>query len=123
MIAIISNPVNSTVPITAEVMKAAGVYDPRKVHPAMHPPVTVVKSHQLDTLVAYPSRDSGTLLPDLAGPATIPCNKLVLAQNVVSPMNACPLWHSLLLALAALLQESSLVRAACWCMGRLQGCC
>ena len=31
MIAIISNPVNSTVPITAEVMKAAGVYDKRKV--------------------------------------------------------------------------------------------
>ena len=31
IIAIISNPVNSTVPITAEVLKAAGVYDPRKV--------------------------------------------------------------------------------------------
>ena len=31
VIAIISNPVNSTVPITAEVMKKAGVYDPRKV--------------------------------------------------------------------------------------------
>ncbi|CAK0750754.1 hypothetical protein CVIRNUC_002015 [Coccomyxa viridis] len=31
VIAIISNPVNSTVPITAEVMKAAGVYDKRKV--------------------------------------------------------------------------------------------
>jgi malate dehydrogenase len=30
VVAIISNPVNSTVPITAEVMKAAGVYDPRK---------------------------------------------------------------------------------------------
>ena len=29
--AIISNPVNSTVPITAEVFKAAGVYDKRKV--------------------------------------------------------------------------------------------
>lgn len=28
---IISNPVNSTVPITAEVMKKAGVYDPRKI--------------------------------------------------------------------------------------------
>lgn len=28
---IISNPVNSTVPITAEVLKAAGVYDPRKI--------------------------------------------------------------------------------------------
>ena len=31
ILAIISNPVNSTVPITAEVMKAAGVYDKRKV--------------------------------------------------------------------------------------------
>ena len=31
VIAIISNPVNSTVPITAEVMKAVGVYDKRKV--------------------------------------------------------------------------------------------
>lgn len=31
VVAIISNPVNSTVPITAEVMKKAGVYDPRKV--------------------------------------------------------------------------------------------
>jgi malate dehydrogenase len=31
VVAIISNPVNSTVPITAEVLKAAGVYDPRKV--------------------------------------------------------------------------------------------
>ena len=31
VIAIISNPVNSTVPIAAEVMKAAGVYDKRKV--------------------------------------------------------------------------------------------
>ncbi|CAL8462470.1 g2003 [Coccomyxa elongata] len=31
VIAIISNPVNSTVPITAEVLKKAGVYDPRKV--------------------------------------------------------------------------------------------
>lgn len=28
---IISNPVNSTVPIAAEVLKASGVYDPRKV--------------------------------------------------------------------------------------------
>jgi malate dehydrogenase len=28
---IISNPVNSTVPIAAEVMKAAGVYNPRKI--------------------------------------------------------------------------------------------
>jgi malate dehydrogenase len=31
IVTIISNPVNSTVPITAEVLKAAGVYDPRKV--------------------------------------------------------------------------------------------
>lgn len=31
IINIISNPVNSTVPITAEVLKAAGKYDPRKV--------------------------------------------------------------------------------------------
>jgi len=31
VIAVISNPVNSTVPITAEVLKAKGVYDPRKV--------------------------------------------------------------------------------------------
>ncbi len=31
IIAIISNPVNSTVPIAAEVLKAAGVYDPKKV--------------------------------------------------------------------------------------------
>ena len=29
--AIISNPVNSTVPIAAEVLKEAGVYDPRKL--------------------------------------------------------------------------------------------
>ncbi len=29
--AIVTNPVNSTVPIAAEVLKAAGVYDPRKV--------------------------------------------------------------------------------------------
>jgi malate/lactate dehydrogenase len=28
---IISNPVNSTVPIAAEVLKAAGVYDPKKL--------------------------------------------------------------------------------------------
>ena len=27
---IISNPVNSTVPITAEILKKAGVYDPKK---------------------------------------------------------------------------------------------
>lgn len=31
IINIISNPVNSTVPIAAETLKAAGVYDPRKV--------------------------------------------------------------------------------------------
>jgi malate dehydrogenase len=31
IIAIISNPVNSTVPIAAEVLKAAGVYDPKKL--------------------------------------------------------------------------------------------
>lgn len=31
MINIISNPVNSTVPIAVEVLKAAGVYDPKKV--------------------------------------------------------------------------------------------
>ena len=35
---IISNPVNSTVPITAEVMKAAGVYDPRKARPRSSSP-------------------------------------------------------------------------------------
>ena len=31
MIEIISNPVNSTVPIASEVLKAAGVYDKRKL--------------------------------------------------------------------------------------------
>lgn len=31
MLAIISNPVNSTVPIAAEVLKAKGVYDPKKL--------------------------------------------------------------------------------------------
>merc|ERR1719430_1099841 len=31
MIAIISNPVNSTVPIASEVFKAAGVYNPNKI--------------------------------------------------------------------------------------------
>ncbi len=31
IINIISNPVNSTVPIAAETLKAAGVYDPKKV--------------------------------------------------------------------------------------------
>ena len=31
VIAVVSNPVNSIVPITAEVLKAKGVYDPRKV--------------------------------------------------------------------------------------------
>ena len=31
IITIISNPVNSTVPICVEVLKAAGVFDPRKV--------------------------------------------------------------------------------------------
>ena len=31
LVAVISNPVNSTVPIVAEVLKAHGVYDPRRV--------------------------------------------------------------------------------------------
>ena len=31
VVAIISNPVNSTVPIAAEVFKAAGTYDPKKL--------------------------------------------------------------------------------------------
>ena len=31
MIAIISNPVNSTVPIAAEMFKKAGVYDPNRI--------------------------------------------------------------------------------------------
>lgn len=31
LIHIISNPVNSTIPIAAEVLKAAGVYDPRRL--------------------------------------------------------------------------------------------
>lgn len=31
MLAIITNPVNSTVPIVAETLKALGVYDPKKV--------------------------------------------------------------------------------------------
>lgn len=31
MINMISNPVNSTVPIAAEILKAAGVYDKRKL--------------------------------------------------------------------------------------------
>lgn len=31
LIAIISNPVNSTVPIATEVLKKAGVFDPKKV--------------------------------------------------------------------------------------------
>ena len=31
MLAIISNPVNSTVPIAAEVYKKAGVYNPKKI--------------------------------------------------------------------------------------------
>jgi len=31
LVAIISNPVNSTVPIAAEILKAAGVFDPRKL--------------------------------------------------------------------------------------------
>merc|ERR1712212_916555 len=36
MIAIISNPVNSTVPIASEVFKAAGVYNPKKILELQH---------------------------------------------------------------------------------------
>ena len=36
IITIISNPVNSTVPICVEVLKAAGVFDPRKVGGSVH---------------------------------------------------------------------------------------
>ena len=38
-VCVISNPVNSTVPITAEVLKAAGVFDPKRYVPASANPL------------------------------------------------------------------------------------
>jgi len=71
-VAVISNPVNSTVPIVAEVLKAHGVFDPKKVFgvtsldivrantfvsglkggdPTVHPGVTVIGGHSGVTII------------------------------------------------------------------------
>lgn len=85
VIAIISNPVNSTVPITAEVLKAAGVYDKRKVLG-----VTTLDVVRANTFVA---EAKGLAVQDVdvpvvgghAGVTILP----LLSQVTVSPLNPC----------------------------------
>lgn len=74
-IAIISNPVNSTVPIAAETLKKAGTYDPKKVFGVTH--LDVVRAHTfiaeakgLDVTKIYVpvigGHAGGTILPILS---------------------------------------------------------
>jgi len=55
---IISNPVNSTVPIAAEVFKKAGTYDPKKCEPT--PPFASRFRKRTDPILTRPSRSPGS---------------------------------------------------------------
>jgi hypothetical protein len=46
LVNIISNPVNSTVPIAAEVFKKAGTYDPRRLFGARRPCAHALRVHR-----------------------------------------------------------------------------
>ena len=70
--AIISNPVNSTVPIAAEVLKAKGVYDPRKVCGVTTLDVCRANTFVSEALGKAPSEVDVTVIGGHAGITILP---------------------------------------------------
>jgi len=73
LVAIISNPVNSTVPIAAETLKSHGVYDPRRVFG-----VTLLDVVRSSTFVSEvkgsdPQNIRVTVIGGHSGPTIVPC--------------------------------------------------
>ena len=96
---IISNPVNSTVPITAEVYKKAGVYDPKKILGVTT--LDVVRANTFaaqlkglsieDVFVPVVGGHAGiTILPLLSQVGQRPCSKKVIPSPV--PQICMPYW-------------------------------
>ncbi|KAI9741885.1 MAG: hypothetical protein M1834_000274 [Cirrosporium novae-zelandiae] len=93
---VISNPVNSTVPVAAEVLKEAGVYDPRKVFGVTT--LDVVRAETFVADIAGRSDPTATIVPVIGGhsgetivplfsqakpPVDIPADKLDALVNRV----------------------------------------
>ena len=111
IVSIISNPVNSTVPIAAEVFKAAGTYDPKKLMGVTT--LDVVRSNTFvaeaknldvkDVDVPVVGGHAGTtILPILSQvgchcrpifilpvPSKVPCISMSLSACSISPLLLC----------------------------------
>lgn len=72
LIGIISNPVNSTVPIAAEVLKAAGVYDPRKLFGVTTLDIVRAKTFIANELGVSPFDINVTVVGGHSGPTIVP---------------------------------------------------
>ncbi|RMD42510.1 hypothetical protein DV735_g2610, partial [Chaetothyriales sp. CBS 134920] len=95
-ILVISNPVNSTVPIAAEVLKTAGVFDPRKLFGVTT--LDVVRAETFVSEITGSKKPSDTVIPVVGGhsgntivplfsqakpPVSIPADKLDALVNRV----------------------------------------
>ncbi|EIW71518.1 hypothetical protein TREMEDRAFT_73330 [Tremella mesenterica DSM 1558] len=69
-ILVISNPVNSTVPVFAEVLKKAGVFDPKKLFGVTHLDI-VRASTFVSAVVGKPAEASGYTVPVIGGHAGV----------------------------------------------------
>jgi len=69
---IISNPVNSTVPIAAEVLKKAGVYDPAKLYGVTTLDVTRAKTFVSENLKKDPKGVNAVVIGGHAGTTIVP---------------------------------------------------
>jgi malate dehydrogenase len=72
IIGIIANPVNSTVPIAAEVLKAAGVYDPRKLFGITTLDIVRAKTFIAAELGVSPFDINVTVVGGHSGPTIVP---------------------------------------------------
>jgi malate dehydrogenase len=72
LIGIISNPVNSTVPIAAEVLKKAGVFDPRKLFGVTTLDIVRAKTFVAGELKVNPFDINVTVVGGHSGPTIVP---------------------------------------------------
>ncbi|KAA0158844.1 hypothetical protein FNF28_06089 [Cafeteria roenbergensis] len=89
---IISNPVNSTVPITAEVMKKAGVYDPQRLFGVTSLDVLRANTFVAEALGRNPAETDVTVIGGHAGTTILPLLSQVEGADF-SPEQIAALTH------------------------------
>lgn len=89
LIGIIANPVNSTVPIAAEVLKKAGVFDPRKLFGITTLDIVRAKTFLAGELKMNPFDLNVTVIGGHSGPTIVPLisqNGVVLSQEKLAAL-------------------------------------